>query len=68
MKSKAEREFTEMFPHANVRKGVTHPFEVYAGDYLCSEGITRAIAFQRALEYTREGYITPDPNETATEV
>lgn len=61
--SQAEKLFTAKYPHANVRPGTTHPFEVYAGDYLCSEGLSRVDAFRRALAYEESGSIQPDPNE-----
>lgn len=69
MKSKAEKKFTAKYPNANVRpSGRTYrPFEVFAGDYICADGRTRAEAFKTALEWEAVGLITPDPNEHRTE-
>lgn len=59
----SERKFRQRYQHANVRAGITHPYEVYAGDYLCAEGLTVASAFRKAWQYDQLGYIQPDPNE-----
>jgi len=66
--SKAEREFRGKYPNANVRPTGREycPFAVYAGDYICAEGSTRAAAFKLALDYDEAGIITPDPQEQAT--
>lgn len=69
MTSKAEKEFRSKYPHANVRPTGREycPFAVYAGDYICAEGSTKAAAFKLALDYDKAGIITPDPNEVRTE-
>jgi len=67
--SNAEKEFRAKYPYANVRPSGRRyrPFEVYAGDYLCADGATRKEAFTLALAYERDGLITPEPTEQATE-
>lgn len=61
--SRAERTFRTMYPHANTRPGPTGLIQVFAGDYLCEEGRTAAIAYSRALDAVGCGNITPDPSE-----
>lgn len=64
--SNAEREFRAEFPHTRVEKELSTfgmRYRVFAGDYLCDESYSRALAFGRALLYYRDGYITPDPDE-----
>lgn len=66
-----EMEFRAKYPHANVRdtKRTIAGYKivaVYAGDYLCAEGLTVAEAFRRALDYEDAGLIQPDPNEERT--
>lgn len=69
MMSKAEKEFRSKYLHANVRPTGREycPFAVYAGDYICAEGPTKAEAFKLALDYDKAGIITPDPNEVREE-
>lgn len=68
MISNAERDFRAKYPNARVsmrkdRFGTM--VSVYAGDYLCAESYSRANAFSNALEWEREGYILPDPDEVS---
>jgi hypothetical protein len=71
--SKAEQTFKDRYPfaHARLTGGRVGRYEVvavFAGDYLCSEGLTRAMAFEKALEYDNAGIIQPDPLEERTEI
>jgi len=71
--SKAEQTFKDRYPFANVRAtgGRVARYTVlavFAGDYLCAEGLTRALAFAKAVEYDDAGIIQPDPLEERSEV
>lgn len=66
--SYAEKQFVAKYPHGRAVMTTNKPYEmftVYAGEYPCAEGHTRAEAFRRALEYAEQGLITPDPEEAA---
>jgi hypothetical protein len=66
--SKAELQFKAKYPHAHTRPGTLgFPVDVYAGDYLCAQGRTPALAFAEALKYEEDGVIKPDPEERRTE-
>lgn len=71
MISTAEKQFRAKYPHTRIvterSMGAIIRCTVYAGDYLCSEGFTRAIAFQKALEWEQAQLITPDPEEISNE-
>jgi hypothetical protein len=68
--SQSEKRFKGQYPHANVRdtgRGIAgyKVIAVYAGEYLCAEGLTVAEAYKRAQEYVDAGMINPDPAERA---
>lgn len=67
----AEQAFRAKYPNANLRHtdreiAGYQVLAVYAGDYLCAEGLTANEAFRRALDYEDAGLIHPDPTESVT--
>jgi DNA transposition AAA+ family ATPase len=72
MASKAEKAFKEKYPHAHIRPtdraiASYRVIAVFAGDYLCAEGLTVRDAYGRAAEYDAAGLIQPDPEEQRTD-
>ena len=71
--SKAEQTFRARFPHTRVTVQQWSPgsslktVTVYAGDYICAEGLSKQDAFRRSLEYLDAGMIQPDPEEVAAQ-
>ncbi len=66
-----EMQFKAKYPNAHLRetgRSIAHykVVAVYAGDYLCAEGLTSERAYRDALQYEAAGMITPDPNEQRT--
>jgi hypothetical protein len=67
--TKAEIAFRARYPNARVFVGrvvlIRSRYTILAGDYLCAEGPTVALAFREALRQDDAGNIKPDPSEVA---
>jgi hypothetical protein len=68
-----EMRFRAKYPHTRVVESPSgvhgmSKFTVYAGDYVCADGLSKLSAFKRALAYEESGLITPDPDETPSEL
>jgi len=66
--SKAEIAFRDKYPNARVfdcRVFFRCRYTIFAGDYLCAEGPTVALASREALRQEEAGNIKPDPTEVA---
>jgi hypothetical protein len=66
--SKAEIAFRAKCSNARVFDGKVFNrsrYTIFAGDYICAEGPTVALAFREALRQEESGNIKPDPSEVA---